>query len=787
MNRRAARRIGGAGAILALAVWMGGLPAAAANEATPDTTTAAAPAAPVAGGESVDDASPTEEPSVEPATPAPTPDPSSSAEPTPSPEPTTPDPSPSAEPTPSPEPTTPDPSPSAEPTPSPEPTTPGPSSSEPRQQPESVTDPPPTEDPGDADATGGDPTVFIGDFDCTSLTTTVTLDNSDSVESTSFGITVVEWVVDGSVPPAWERTVSVAAGAVEEVTVPLIPDAYSMVFVWGSDGLIDSSRGSCGSFSFDPRATVGTFDCAALSVPITLDNSRSTVAVTFRVIWTGRAGNDARDDWTFVDLAPGRVKTIAIALATNAVNSVAVKAFGPEDLDLVTADKTCGYNPTASVAPLDCGSLTTSVTLDNSTVPVSTLFSVRVGDGLIARHQEEVDVAAGATKTITVALKNDTRNVVQVFGPGDWTLTESSAVCGNLTEKPHASIGTFDCGTLTVPVTLDNSESTVAVAFALTLAYSNIDYDPGPYLTETVGAGDVRKLLIPLEDSVAASLTITAGYDWQQLVYVHARGPLCGLVTVSDVDCASATVRVTLDNQLASDRSRYFEVRSTRYPATGSFFAGVEVAAGEQKILVIRIKQLPGGGIAVAENWAVFTTTVHANCETAVQPVTAPTVNSPPVGAGSNRRSKPHADGPHRSRYVDLRSGPRPGHSRQLNHPAAPSITAGFRSRFTRSQRRSRSHSRGPSVLPSKRVSLGLPTAPARDRRFSRGCTTDADADAPAARACPLLTICYATPADDVQPKRTSGVENATAEHKPAPATTGQDGPGATHKGLLHR
>lgn len=597
MDRRAARRIVSVGALLALTVWMGGLPAAVADEPVPETPVAASPAVPSVGDEPVTDVTPNPEPS-----PSPSVEPSVPIE---------------------------EPTPTTQPTPTPEPSTPGTGNDEP-QQPGPVSDPTPTpsdEPPvanGDdapqprptpsapphstvitgghaADSTSAEAPITIGDFDCGSLTTTVTLDNSES-PAISYTISVTRWTAEGGIPPAWERVVPLDAGAVADVTVPLVPDAWSSVDVFGPDyAPFVSKGGSCGTFAYDPQAAIGPFDCAASSIPVMLDNSRSTIAVSFEVVHRAVASTGAtRAEYSVIDVPGGKVRNTGVAQWANATNTVTVTAMGPEWRELASGEATCGYSPTASVGSLDCGSLSGDVTLDNTSVPVPTVFTVQVGDGVITRHEEAVDVAPGVTTSISVPLANDTKNLVQVLGPGEWVLAAERAACGSVVEDPTASIGEFDCGALTVAVTLDNTRSTVGAEYTVFTAMVYLDHlNEGT--TYVVAAGEQRVIQHPIYDSTMTVVQVNAGRSEEEKVLARAQGPLCGLVTVSDVDCRTMSITVSLENvDPYNGWTLTYVVSSTKYPKSPTAYVReVSVPADTTKVLRIPVAALEGGDVRV--------------------------------------------------------------------------------------------------------------------------------------------------------------------------------------------
>lgn len=600
MDRRAARRIVSVGTLLALTVWMGGLPAAAADEPVPDTPVAASPAVPTVGDEPVTDVTPNPEPF-----------PSPSVEPTAATD----------------EPTTP----STEPTPTPEPLKPGTGNDEP-QQPDPGAEPSPTDDPPvtneeeepqprptptvgphsttitrghDADTAQAVSTVVIGDFDCSALTTAVTLDNSSGDTAAFFTIQVTKWV-DGSYLDVSTEDTSVEAGAVATVHVELVSDAQVRVTVFGATSPV-SKVGSCGSFAFDPRATIDTMDCDALAADVTLDNSRSSQSVTFRLVRGSRSLSGLVYDFPLTEVLPaGESKSVQLPLTANAANSVWVGVQGPsgEQLTLAnTVNHVCGASPVVSIGELDCGSLSTNVTLDNSRMPAATVFFVSTGDGRYQFERQKVVVAAGATQDIAVTLVDNADNkvwVTTVSPTGETIWAEREGTCGRVVEDPQAAIGEFDCEALAVPVTLDNSRSTVTTA--ITVHLHNARFDDGT--TWILRAGEHKVVSQEIFDHGINTLTVYAGTDRSGAVLARERGPACGLVSVSAVDCASMSVDVAvsgLDPSAYEDAVSYL-VSSTKYPEVSTAFAvEISVPSGEVKKVEVPVNRLAGGGLRVQE------------------------------------------------------------------------------------------------------------------------------------------------------------------------------------------
>ena len=530
MDRRAARRVVSVGALLVLTVWMGGLPAAVADEPAPDTPAAVVPAVPGVGDEPAADVTSTPEPS-----------PSPSVEPT----------SPDDQPTPATEPP---------PTPSPEPSNPRAGTGE---EPEPGSEPTPT--PSDA-------------------------------------------------PPA-------ATGDEEPGATP-------------EPATDDPSRAGLEAAAPVSTVTIGDFDCDSLTVQVALDNSRGSDAVRFSVSVLAAGGLDPRRSARSFELGAGEVRGVKVALQGHAVNTVVVTSdLWPGSMELARGETTCGYVSRAAIDGFDCGSLTATADLENGSAAVPTVFHVRSATRNETLMDDDVEVPPGATTSISIPLGVDTEDSVSITGPGSWLLAEERAVCGEMVIAPRAVIGDTDCSTLTVPVTLDNSASTVGVTYSVYWRpLASDEHDDSR--DEQVGAGEVWHLRLPIEDSAFYLVSLSAGDSEPPLARSISAGG-CGLLRVGLVDCVALTVDLTIHNTNAHFGGQVFMVHSDRYPQHPSaFHTVVLVAPGATTVVTVPLRELGGGPIVIdqpSDAWfsPVATIPVNEACSPGVTPDTSPGSTAP--------------------------------------------------------------------------------------------------------------------------------------------------------------
>ena len=116
--------------------------------------------------------------------------------------------------------------------------------------------------------------------DCDTLRLGLHLDNGSSTVVTRY-----RWTERDLAGQVASGRVEVAAGEVADVDVPLIDGTSVWVDVTVGDAALvaTSAPRTCGRFVLSPRASFGALECADVSVPVLLDNSRSTARLRFLV------------------------------------------------------------------------------------------------------------------------------------------------------------------------------------------------------------------------------------------------------------------------------------------------------------------------------------------------------------------------------------------------------------------------------------------------------------------------------------------------------------------------
>ncbi len=272
-----------------------------------------------------------------------------------------------------------------------------------------------------------------------------------------------------------------------------------------------------------PTATISRFDCARLRVEVTLDNSRSATRTMYGYGSSfqrpERAPYGGTDRTRRVDVAAGGSRSVVIRVRDDARTVVTV--YLPDGGHVVSAG-TCGTAPAAAFGPADCGGLRLRVTLDNSRSGRSTRYRWTLTDLAGSVRTETVEVAAGSVAPVRVPLVAGSRSRVFVAVNGRGLVATSDwQRCGGVIPDPRASLGAVDCGTVSVPVLLDNSRATSRTRFRL----------PG-HVDVVLGPGQVRafRLHLPLGDGLTATASAT-GPEGQPLV----------LATTSTARCADTS------------------------------------------------------------------------------------------------------------------------------------------------------------------------------------------------------------------------------------------------------
>jgi hypothetical protein len=304
----------------------------------------------------------------------------------------------------------------------------------------------------------------------------------------------------------------------------------------------------------DPRASIGDINCTNLTVPVTLDNSRSTEAVIYRV---------TLDDWgeeplfdKEVQVPGGATRIVTVQVSENADVAVFVGEPRREDFEpgvlLTFSYLTVGctydgaYDARATVGGVDCASMTVDVTLDNSKSEDATTFAV-FATSVQGEEQEEsyfldqfpatFDLPAGDVRTVPVPVVENSVLNVDVFDvdAGEETQWDEGYLVREVAwvdcapgDDPRADIGEVNCTNLTAPVTLDNSRSTVGRALMVTVGISGHHWETnGGYFP--MAAGAVRMVSMPVPNKAKVAVVV-AGDDGFGLGYNFA-------FETFDVDC----------------------------------------------------------------------------------------------------------------------------------------------------------------------------------------------------------------------------------------------------------
>jgi hypothetical protein len=304
----------------------------------------------------------------------------------------------------------------------------------------------------------------------------------------------------------------------------------------------------------DPRASIGDINCTNLTVPVTLDNSRSTEAVIYRV---------TLDDWGDVPLFDkevqvpgGATRIVTVPVSENADVAVFVgeprrENFEPGVLltfSYLPVDCTDDdpHNARATVGEVDCASMTVPLMLDNSRSEDEATYAV-FAITVRGENQDEsyfldqfpatFDVPAGDVRTVPVPVLENSVLDVDIFdddvaqqteGEEGFLLREVAWVDCSPGDDPHADIGKVNCTNLTVPVTLDNTQSTVGRALGIGAGIRGHQWETyGDWFP--MAAGAVRIVPVPVPNKAKVTVVV-AGDDGLGLGYNFA-------FETMDVDC----------------------------------------------------------------------------------------------------------------------------------------------------------------------------------------------------------------------------------------------------------
>jgi hypothetical protein len=157
----------------------------------------------------------------------------------------------------------------------------------------------------------------------------VTLDNSRSEDDTTYVVT--RSLASEDEPESWEAY-DLLAGAVKNVLVPVTENVPVNVDVYAAVDAGEAEEGFLVGELFrvnctpgdEPLASIGEIVCANLTVPVTLDNTRSPMKSWFEVT----AGDERGfEDPTFYDgfwVTAGAERVVAARVANNARVAVSV-------------------------------------------------------------------------------------------------------------------------------------------------------------------------------------------------------------------------------------------------------------------------------------------------------------------------------------------------------------------------------------------------------------------------------------------------------------------------------
>jgi hypothetical protein len=204
------------------------------------------------------------------------------------------------------------------------------------------------------------------------------------------------------------------------------------------------------------------------------------------------------------------------------------------------------HDPQARIGGLDCAHWTLDVTLDNSRSEDETTYLVTAVDlpDEEPTYEEIFTVPSGGVQTVAVPVTENSTVGVTV-GDKD-VLDETDGWEGSLAlelfrvdctpgDEPRAGIGEVNCANLTVPLTLDNTQSAVETTYSV-MAFAPESDEYFDYQDEfVVAAGAKQSITVPLLDH-AKVVVIAADGDNLYL------GDALAYETF-DVDCARVLAR----------------------------------------------------------------------------------------------------------------------------------------------------------------------------------------------------------------------------------------------------
>ncbi len=249
--------------------------------------------------------------------------------------------------------------------------------------------------------------------------------------------------------------------------------------------VVEGSLAAVAENARDPRASIGDIDCTNGTVPVTLDNSRSTETVFYQVLAADAFADESENTFEdTIEVSAGDIQVVAVPVTEDTVVEVYVAALDDDwsatladaFLTVDCTDDDDPFDPKAKVGGVDCGHMTVDVTLDNSRseqeVEFVVTMSLAVEDDPF--YGDSFELPAGDTETLHRPV---TENLpVRVFvgagdGGGSEGLLVDELVLVDCTpgDEPRVDVGLLSCTNLTVDVTLDNSRSPVRTWFEITV------------------------------------------------------------------------------------------------------------------------------------------------------------------------------------------------------------------------------------------------------------------------------------------------------------------------------
>ena len=232
---------------------------------------------------------------------------------------------------------------------------------------------------------GNAPGAIFGPSDCAALRLGVMLDNRTSRTPTRY-----RWAVGDPAGLLATEAVEVDAGVVTHVDVPLVADSWTSVevSVEGRGRVATLNRQACGWIVLDPRAGFGVVDCQDVSVPVILDNSRTTTRLRFHL-----PGDD-------VVLGPGESRSLRLHLPIRELLAVTVDGVLPRGRPAVRAVTSTAHCAAAAVDASASGAVATA---DPAAARGGPAVAAAAGPVAASGGEPAADVAAPASGAVVGA------------------------------------------------------------------------------------------------------------------------------------------------------------------------------------------------------------------------------------------------------------------------------------------------------------------------------------------------------------------------------------------------